>query len=102
LKAVSEFVFERVNEPVIEPPAVGLAGIMLRVESDASIPPLLYELADAGANDVIISNTQKTTYALLAMLFPRHAKHLNPSHHYTESWQKTSCKKGRFEGRAHL
>jgi hypothetical protein len=53
---------------------------MPRVESEDSMPPLSYELTEAGANEVIISNTQKTTYALLAMLFPRHAKHLNPSH----------------------
>ena len=49
------------------------------------MPPLSYELAEVGVNEVIISKTQKTTYALLAMLFPRHAKHLNPSHKKAKS-----------------
>lgn len=49
------------------------------------MPPLSYELTEVGTNEVIISNTQQTTYAPLAMLFPRHAKHLNPSHKKAKS-----------------
>ena len=52
---------------------------ILRVCSEACTPLLSYELAGTTARDVSIRRTQQIAYAPLAMVFRRHAKHLNPS-----------------------